>query len=61
MADEEKKTWWQKTKDWAKNNPTLAGAAVGFGAGSVVPGVGNVVGAIGGAVVGHLHGKDKER
>lgn len=52
---------WERTKAWAKRNPTIAGAATGFAAGSVVPGVGNVVGAIGGAFVGHIAGKDYEK
>jgi hypothetical protein len=55
------KGWWEKTKDWAKRNPTLTGAAAGFGAGTVIPGVGNVIGAIGGAVIGHYAGKDGKK
>ena len=37
---------------WYNRNKALAGAAVGFAAGSVVPGLGNMVGAIVGAFVG---------
>lgn len=60
MSDE-KKTVWSKAKDWVKRNPTLTGAIAGFGAGSVVPGVGNAVGAVAGAIVGHMAGKDEEK
>jgi outer membrane lipoprotein SlyB len=54
----QEKTTWEKTKSWAKKNPTLTGAIAGGTAGSVVPGFGTFVGAIGGAVVGHLAGRD---
>jgi outer membrane lipoprotein SlyB len=51
-------TAWDKTKKWVKRNPTLSGALGGFAAGSIVPGVGNVVGALSGAVIGHMAGSD---
>jgi outer membrane lipoprotein SlyB len=57
----EKKSVWQKTKDWAGRNPVIAGASVGFAAGTVVPGLGNVVGAVGGAIVGAIHGGTEEK
>jgi hypothetical protein len=61
MVDEtaEKKTLWDKTKTWAKENPVLTGAAAGFAAGTAIPGLGNVVGAVGGGVIGYLHAKSQ--
>jgi outer membrane lipoprotein SlyB len=52
---------WDKTKKWVNRNPTLSGAIAGFTAGTVVPGVGNVIGALGGAVIGHMAGQDKKK
>ena len=49
---------YDDVKGWAKRNPTIAGAVAGFGAGTVVPGLGNIVGAIGGGILGHYAGKD---
>ena len=37
---------------WYQRNKVLAGAAAGFVAGSVVPGLGNLVGGIAGAFIG---------
>ena len=51
---------WEKTKKWADNNRVVAGALGGFAAGTVVPGVGNVVGAIVGAGVGYASSKEKQ-
>ena len=61
MSDEPApaRSWWDKTKAWAKRNPTLSGAAAGAAAGSIIPGLGTVVGTIGGAVIGHLAGRDR--
>jgi len=61
MSDEKQKDWVGKSADWVKRNPTLTGAAAGFAAGSVIPGLGNIFGAVGGAIVGHLAGKDAEK
>lgn len=55
------KTTWDKTKDWAKRNPTVAGAITGFGAGSVLPGLGSVAGVVAGGVVGFLVGQEQDR
>ncbi|MGA7452899.1 MAG: hypothetical protein WBW73_17020 [Rhodoplanes sp.] len=61
MSDESAsaRSWWDKTKAWAKRNPTLSGAAAGAAAGSIIPGLGTVVGTVGGAVIGHLAGRDR--
>lgn len=57
----DEKTTWEKTKTWAKRNPTAAGAITGFGAGSVVPGLGSVAGLVAGGVVGFLMGQEQDR
>ncbi len=57
----DEKTTWEKTKDWAKRHPTAAGAITGFGAGSVVPGLGSVAGLVAGGVVGFLMGQEHDR
>ena len=58
MAEE---TTWEKTKDWAKRNPTVAGAITGFGAGVVLPGLGSVAGLVAGGVIGFLVGQEQDR
>ena len=55
------KTTWEKTKDWAKRSPTVAGAITGFGAGVVVPGLGSVAGLVAGGVIGFLVGQEQDR
>lgn len=57
----DEKTTWEKTKDWAKRNPTAAGAITGFGAGSALPGLGSVAGLVAGGVVGFLVGQEQDR
>ena len=54
-------TAWQKVKKAADENRTIAGAVGGFAAGTVVPGVGNVVGAIVGAGVGYFSSREKAK
>jgi len=51
---------WEKTKEWVDKNRVVSGALAGFATGSVVPGVGNIVGAIVGAGVGFASSKEKE-
>jgi len=46
------------TKDFAKRNPTLTGAATGAVVGSVVPVIGTVTGALVGGLLGHFAGRD---
>jgi hypothetical protein len=55
------KTTWDKAKDWAKRNPTVAGAITGLGAGLVLPGLGNLAGLVAGGVVGFLVGQEQDR
>ncbi len=55
------KTTWEKTKDWAKRNPTVSGAITGFGAGAVLPGLGSVAGLMAGGGVGFLVGQEQDR
>ena len=40
---------WDRTKAWADKNRTISGALVGGAAGTIVPGLGTVIGAIVGA------------
>lgn len=60
-TDKEVPGLWAKTKAWANKNRTISGALAGFAAGTVVPGVGNVLGAIVGAGVGYASSKEKTR
>lgn len=46
---------WEKTKKLASDNPVIAGALGGAAAGSILPGIGTLAGAVTGAVVGFLH------
>jgi hypothetical protein len=52
---------WERTKAWADKNRTISGALVGGAAGTIVPGIGTVIGAIVGAGVGFASSKEKER
>jgi len=47
-------------KKWADKNRVISGALTGLAAGTIVPGVGNVVGALAGAGIGFLSKKEKE-
>jgi len=47
MSDETKPVGlWERTKAWADKNRTISGALVGGAAGTIVPGLGTVIGAI---------------
>jgi len=50
---------WDRTKAWADKNRTISGALVGGAAGTIVPGIGTVIGAIVGAGVGFASSKEK--
>ena len=50
---------WEKTKKWVSENRVASGAIAGLTAGTVVPGVGNVLGAIVGAGIGYASHKEK--
>jgi hypothetical protein len=52
---------WDRTKAWADQNRTISGALVGGAAGTIVPGLGTVIGAILGAGVGFASSKEKEK
>jgi hypothetical protein len=52
---------WDRTKAWADKNRTISGALVGGAAGTIVPGLGTVIGAIVGAGVGFASSKEKEK
>ena len=60
----EKKTLWQKTKNWAKSNQVAAGVIAGAGAGGaatvLVGGVGAIPGAIVGGVAGYWNHKTQK-
>ena len=61
MSDETKPVGlWERTKAWADENRTIAGALVGGAAGTIVPGLGTAIGAILGAGVGFASSKEKK-
>jgi hypothetical protein len=61
MSDETKPVGlWERTKAWADKNRTISGALVGGAAGTIVPGLGTVIGAIVGAGVGFASSKEKK-
>ena len=61
MNDEAKPVGlWEQAKDWADKNRTLSGALLGGAAGTIVPGLGTVIGAIVGAGVGFASSKEKK-
>jgi Glycine zipper len=49
-----------RTKAWADKNRTISGALVGGAAGTIVPGLGTVIGAIVGAGIGFVSSKEKK-
>jgi hypothetical protein len=61
MTDEtEAAGLWDRTKAWADKNRTISGALVGGAAGTIVPGLGTLIGAIVGAGVGFASSKEKK-
>ena len=52
--------FWERTKAWADKNRTFSGALIGGAAGTIVPGLGTLIGAIVGAGVGFASSKEKE-
>jgi hypothetical protein len=61
MSDEtEPVGLWARTKAWADKNRTISGAVIGGAAGTIVPGLGTVIGAIVGAGVGFASSKEKK-
>jgi hypothetical protein len=62
MSDETKPVGlWEQTKVWADKNRTISGALVGGAAGTIVPGLGTVIGAIVGAGVGFAHRRKRKK
>jgi len=51
---------WDRTKAWADKNRTISGALVGGAAGTILPGIGTVIGAIVGAGIGFASSKEKQ-
>ncbi len=51
---------WDRTKAWADKNRTISGALVGGAAGTIVPGLGTVIGAVVGAGIGFASSKEKK-
>ena len=51
---------WERTKAWADKNRTISGALLGGAAGTIVPGIGTVIGAIVGAGIGFASSKEKK-
>ena len=61
MSDEtEAVGLWDRTKAWANKNRTISGAVVGGAAGTIVPGLGTVIGAVVGAGIGFASSKEKK-
>jgi hypothetical protein len=59
MNDETKPAdLWERTKAWADKNRTVSGALVGGAAGTIVPWIGTVIGAIVGAGIGFASSKE---
>lgn len=52
---------FDKAKKLASENPVLTGALGGGAAGSIVPGIGTLAGAVTGAVIGFLHKEKKDK
>jgi len=50
---------WERTKAWADKNRTISGALVGGAAGTILPGIGTMIGAIVGAGIGFASSKEK--
>ena len=50
---------WERTKAWAGKNRTISGALVGGAAGTILPGIGTMIGAIVGAGIGFASSKEK--
>jgi hypothetical protein len=50
---------WERTKAWADENRTISGALVGGAAGTILPGIGTMIGAIVGAGIGFASSKEK--
>ena len=63
MSDDETKAvgMWDRTKAWADKNRTISGALVGGAAGTIVPELGTLIGAIVGAGVGFASSKEKDK
>ena len=52
--------WYDGFSNWAGKHPVASGALIGGAAGSIVPGLGTFMGAVGGAIIGGIRGKDKK-
>src|SRR5215831_17121195 len=50
---------WEQTKAWADKNRTISGALLGGAAGTIVPGIGTVIGTIVGGGIGFASSKEK--
>jgi phage tail tape-measure protein len=50
---------WERTKAWADKNRTISGALLGGAAGTIVPGIGTVIGTIVGGGIGFASSKEK--
>jgi len=50
---------WERTKAWADQNRTISGALLGGAAGTIVPGIGTVIGTIVGGGIGFASSKEK--
>ena len=51
---------WERTKTWVDQNRTISGAIVGGATGTILPGIGTLIGSILGAGVGFASSKERK-
>ena len=61
LAETKPADLWDQTKAWADKNRTISGALLGGAAGTIVPGIGTVIGAIAGAGIGFASSKERSK
>ena len=59
LAETKPADLWEQAKAWADKNRTISGALLGGAAGTIVPGIGTVIGTIVGAGVGFASSREK--
>ena len=60
MNDEKIASKWERAKEWADKNRAISGAIVGGAAGTILPWVGTVIGAIVGAGIGFASSQEEK-
>ena len=59
LAETKPADLWEQTKAWADKNRTISGALLGGAAGTIVPGIGTVIGTIVGAGIGFASSRER--